>query len=681
MYAPSTVVLERRSVPPPLPIYHPLTSERNEIRLCSIQPGDWEEQITCKLLIYRLAKPLGYRCLSYTWGDPNDRVPISLNGQAASITRNLWLALRRLRWYGQLDYFWIDALCINQGDAVEKSQQVRKMTEIFSRTQEVIVWLGESDCLGQVIGYQDKTPLDSLNSIFRTIQRPKSQGRASLEKQTTHDEETNAVGFVVALINNFASGKHLTKMGYMSKCRSCEGKGEHVHTSTYWDIAIRCLQRFSDLRWFSRTWTIQEIGLPVKAGVIIGPYNFTWNHLVSATGQLIMHWHGDRLKCGGGMTGCCNLVICGLLYHQGRILQVFCNQVQEMEGIRCRQLGDFDVPLSSLLFQFRYRKATDPRDKVFGLLGLQRVRGSSHINIRADYGKDARLVYSELTVEVFRAQSSLAILSVDLSSSIDGLPSWVPDWSTPSGGGDGDEQENLAIGRVGMSKLYDAAHGFGVPFNFDYDEQSGKLQLDGIFCDTVAKVGKAVPLTQELNAMGREILQCMDFLNAEYNGGAWYVTGCTLDEAFHRLLIGDIHSNTIMLSPQINHNQRRATASDVHNAKALLQPVLSNVKFNTHWHCDDAVEFSILGSMISNRRLFITERGYLGLGPADTTLGDRVYVLNGGCSPFVLRRKPSQFACRSQEQIFGMIGVSYVHGIMDGEATQTGNPKEKIVLI
>jgi len=46
------------------------------------------------------------------------------NGDAKLITKNIYLVLRQLRDKTSNGTFWIDALCINQEDNVEKGQQV-----------------------------------------------------------------------------------------------------------------------------------------------------------------------------------------------------------------------------------------------------------------------------------------------------------------------------------------------------------------------------------------------------------------------------------------------------------------------------------------------------------------------------------------------------------------------------
>ena len=48
-----------------------------------------------------------------------------------------------------------------------------------------------------------------------------------------------------------------------------------------------------------------------------------------------------------------------------------------------------------------------------------------------------------------------------------------------------------------------------------------------------------------------------------------------------------------------------------------------------------AVDYTIV-SATRGRRFFITDTGHMGLGPPDIRVGDDVYVLIGGCTPFIL---------------------------------------------
>ncbi|KAG7288234.1 hypothetical protein NEMBOFW57_007764 [Staphylotrichum longicolle] len=86
-----------------------------------------------------------YKALSYHWGDAYDTLPILCNGVEIQVTRNLHTALDQLKSafpYGVT--IWIDAICINQRDKIEQARQVALMRHIYSRAQEVLIWLEPS---------------------------------------------------------------------------------------------------------------------------------------------------------------------------------------------------------------------------------------------------------------------------------------------------------------------------------------------------------------------------------------------------------------------------------------------------------------------------------------------------------------------------------------------------------
>ncbi|KAF2031476.1 heterokaryon incompatibility, partial [Setomelanomma holmii] len=80
--------------------------------------------------------------LSYTWGDQDDPDTMELNGHLVPIGRNPAAALRHLRIQDIWVCLWVDALCIDQQDDVEKSLQVQRMPIIYEATSFVVIWLG-----------------------------------------------------------------------------------------------------------------------------------------------------------------------------------------------------------------------------------------------------------------------------------------------------------------------------------------------------------------------------------------------------------------------------------------------------------------------------------------------------------------------------------------------------------
>ena len=56
-----------------------------------------------------------------------------------------YAALKYFRHAARRRVLWVDAMCINQNDPDEKSEQVPIMGEIYSRATKVYAWLGEAD--------------------------------------------------------------------------------------------------------------------------------------------------------------------------------------------------------------------------------------------------------------------------------------------------------------------------------------------------------------------------------------------------------------------------------------------------------------------------------------------------------------------------------------------------------
>ncbi|KAL8640213.1 MAG: hypothetical protein Q9228_002846 [Teloschistes exilis] len=64
------------------------------------------------------------------------------------------------------------------------------------------------------------------------------------------------------------------------------------------------------------------------------------------------------------------------------------------------------------------------------------------------------------------------------------------------------------------------------------------------------------------------------------------------------------------------------------------------------------------------RNFILTDGGRSGLAPTTTRAGDLVCLLRGGDVPFVLRREDMRKGC------YRFVGEAYVHGIMQGEASE-----------
>ncbi|KAF1977940.1 hypothetical protein BU23DRAFT_564787 [Bimuria novae-zelandiae CBS 107.79] len=114
-------------------LYTPLNPNAKEIRLLEIALGDFDDDMIMRLRIERLDEnETDFKTLSYAWGREKCPRKAFMNGHAVSIGRNLDCALRDLRHNIAGHSVWVDALCINQDNVLERNEQVQLMREIYS---------------------------------------------------------------------------------------------------------------------------------------------------------------------------------------------------------------------------------------------------------------------------------------------------------------------------------------------------------------------------------------------------------------------------------------------------------------------------------------------------------------------------------------------------------------------
>lgn len=108
-----------------------LDSESNVIRLLEIL-DDKAGNIVCKFHRVRLDNAPGYTALSYTWGSATETRKILIDGTWFSVRQNVWNFFQQTRIGRRWRFIWIDALCIDQNNPVERNHQVNMMRAIYS---------------------------------------------------------------------------------------------------------------------------------------------------------------------------------------------------------------------------------------------------------------------------------------------------------------------------------------------------------------------------------------------------------------------------------------------------------------------------------------------------------------------------------------------------------------------
>jgi hypothetical protein len=326
-------------------VYNALQPSNEDIRLLILLPSiNQTDEVRCDVIhtALKASVTVPYDALSYTWGHPDDKAeqPIFVQGSHVTVSKNLDLALRALRYATEPRILWIDALCINQQSNREKSRQVSLMRKIYSLAQKTVVWLGEET-----------------------------------------RENTQAVDWISLI--------------------SAENA---VQGPCPWQDIIR----FCRNSWFTRIWVVQEFVVGKNVEYLVGEKSFQAEKLKFAVRYLV-----DEGYIG--------------FMSEGSFGVEETKQVSKMFQLKESRKAPV---LSQILTDFRNRGSSVPHDKIYGLLGLFKELTLDPKLPLPDYDKAFRDVCTEWATYSLLNEEGLGILSsCEGPRSMDGWPSWVPDWS------------------------------------------------------------------------------------------------------------------------------------------------------------------------------------------------------------------------------------------------------------
>lgn len=596
--------------------------ERGWFRLLVVEPSpNPQYRISCSLLHRLIKESPDFEALSYTWGTDKAIAPILIDGGVLFVRSNLFRALRSLRFPTKRRILWIDALCINQTDNIERNSQVSQMADIYSGAKKVIVWLGEGN------EHTDR----GMNSLGEICPRAKSIKDRVFKEGGDHQQmykEWND------LFRSFQA-RHDSDACFAGIC------------------ALFCRD------WWTRVWTVQEITLAREAQVQAGKKSLPWEYFeifsnlftLDVVSQSQDEWsEGHRNFRFYAMP----------LFIRADTIRV----------MRMKWWGNIEIPLSLMVEHTLARSATDPRDKIYAILGL--------INCGPRLSPDYSLSCKKVYIAAFRAMleyfGDLRVYNHLQDSHLDRekeLPSWVPDFMALTtgtihsmtfinGASPNDPIESQAV-----SPLYSAAsvrQDKLTKSRMDFQKDGSRLVLKGIPVDKLNAVGKVAAGNSDTMPKRSEaaqesfkdiIIQWRSLIDE--NTGS-YITGGSFKEAFWRTITLDCkvveYHQGLTLRDNPRDRRRRLDRAD------KLVPPQSLESEEKLIEALDRQAALAEGAQYS-RRFFTTEKGYMGIGPSVAQTRDIICVLFGGEVPFVLRPVGNGR--------YKMVGQCYMHGIMDGE--------------
>ncbi|KAH6704369.1 heterokaryon incompatibility protein-domain-containing protein [Leptodontidium sp. MPI-SDFR-AT-0119] len=356
--------------------YDILRREPAEFRLVTIHSGVSPTPISASLTTHPLKAAPPYDALSYVWGPFDEEDPdfILLDGYPFVVTTNLFRALYSLRREHADRVLWIDAVCIDQNNLNERSSQVQQMRNIYKWAAGTIVWL-----------------CDDLPFTSRTFDLLKSVNAGWLGNMDVDLQVLQQSVFDLHQV-----------------LKDDAGIRKIVQRGVYGDIAQR--------DFWSRIWVVQEVALSSNVTVQCGSNEVDWQVFSDTIFLNVQSGNIDEASNMAMATPENVLDIGGL------------SNIETFSRVRELLSNTSNMRLSDILALLRRSRSTDPRDMIYGLLGL--VPSSS---IKVNYSQaNTKDVYLDLVHQCIAEEKSLDIVTLCRKTSAPSdLPSWVPDWTEP----------------------------------------------------------------------------------------------------------------------------------------------------------------------------------------------------------------------------------------------------------
>lgn len=467
--------------------------EPEQIRLLRILNDDG---ISMRLEEHNMYKAPKYVALSYTWGRGPYRkgrslsatYAVKVDGEAFPIQENLHDALSHLVWrIRELDcLLWVDSICINQEDLIERSQQVLFMREIYENANAVYGWLS--------------LPFDEQETALAIPLMRKFNKLLRDGLQANNDD--------IYAASTTISEKNLDIF---------------PHPDTECHKAWRGISEMLSQAYWRRTWIYQEA---------TGPAN-------------TIFWCGDhcfnKVQLSASIYVAYKLAVTGNLDEDFKKGIAF-GPVSALNSLR-RTDGTFysGTSMIQLLEAFRNAKCTDPRDKIFAPRNL--ADDISPTDLVPDYTKTIQEIYGDVVLfSLSQSEHGLEILgyvvhpvanSVNMNRDWDGpeLPSWMPDWRS----------RTFAVpfykimGNAG-NHLPSSYRPAGLHASHDGRIDGSQLKLSGVRVDRITQLSS---VWDGDNAL--DVTQVQTWTSLVPNG-TYSPTGESFDQAFRRTVVADMQA-------------------------------------------------------------------------------------------------------------------------------------------
>ncbi|KAF4960119.1 hypothetical protein FGADI_1137 [Fusarium gaditjirri] len=563
--------------------YNQLEDPDRWIRLVKLEPSpseptsepDRPDLLVCTIEEYIRGHSAPYTALSYVWESPDSpKKHVRIDGTAVDISSTVENALRRLRFRKKPRWLWVDQLCINQANEVEKSHQVHQMHHIYREADQVIAWLGNGD--------------ESSDLICRLM---RDTGRA--------------------LRSNDLEG--------LQKLYS----GNKEEGSIDLEAAKEAFHAYCQRRYWQRLWIMQEFAVGRRIAIACGDWIVKYD-LMDQTldAPSIVRRRAQKKPVNGLESLIRNLNYVYSTPLNSYVYSLFTRRwhyVYTPDGEHPWGQPLLQVVAVSLTLEVDYNvvHATDPRDRIFALLNLTGDR--DHFDLFPDYSMTVEEVYRETACKILEQGTIDVLMYCQRPRKLASLPSWVPDWSMdvlhPNAQPPWNNPPFKASGK------YTAIPQFP---HFD------TAIFDGIYVDKVQEIGATWDPNWLKPINPTAVRQWLKSIRGFCDSSPRVRVGEErLDAARIGILDGTTYFSTV---PYQGWGSQCAEDSE-----KIQQPNTAEGEEAGEASSTEGSFYASALMRMHTRRAFMTSTGFVGVGPLDIQPGDEVCILLGGKIPYLLR--------------------------------------------
>jgi len=364
------------------------------IQLAILHAGQYEDKINVSLTTTLDLTVTKYDCVSYDRSQKYSNVDITVDGHDMAIQEPLESALRALRRTDVSRLLWADLLIGRS--AAERNQQALATKQIVENAASTIVWLGPSN------GPHTKEAFDILQTMANRYRQ------ACLHSGFPH-------------ILSRATATQM--MGLQNHLRSRPLDELQPNNMAAW----KTVEEILSTSYFKSLQAIAEIILAKHVFIISGTSKLDWEDYIYA--------------CRGSLFIMAQQMHRNISEAQKRGFEL----ISSIEVAERRRRQGEPIELLPMIQSSRDRESSDPREFVFAMLPIvdpsgrtKNPGGKKETLPEIDYEKTTAQVFIEAARYIIHERQDLLLWWCERpprGRKVDGLPSWVPDWTSPQPSG------------------------------------------------------------------------------------------------------------------------------------------------------------------------------------------------------------------------------------------------------